>query len=35
VDEHIDLPPYSLPHLKLELQNYTTTSIGLVITKKN
>lgn len=33
VDEHIDLPPYSLPHLKLELQGYLTTSIGLIITK--
>lgn len=33
VDEHIDLPPFSLPHLKLELEGYQTTSIGLIITK--
>ncbi len=33
VDEHIDLPPYSLPHLKIELQGYLTTSIGVIITK--
>jgi hypothetical protein len=34
VDEHIDVPPYSSPHLKLELLGYPTTSIGLVITKR-
>ncbi len=34
VDEHIDLPPFGLPHLKLELQGYHTTSIGIVVTKK-
>jgi 2-polyprenyl-3-methyl-5-hydroxy-6-metoxy-1,4-benzoquinol methylase len=34
VDEHIDLPPYSIPHLKLELGGYCTTSIGIVVTKK-
>ncbi|TCM18680.1 hypothetical protein EDF56_104212 [Novosphingobium sp. PhB165] len=33
VDEHIDLPPFSAPHLKLELAGYSTTSIGLIITK--
>ena len=31
VDEHIDLPPYALPHLKLKVANYVTTSIGLII----
>ena len=34
VDEHIDLPPFSLPHLKLALEGHQTTSIGLIITKK-
>jgi hypothetical protein len=34
VDEHIDLPPYGATHLKLELQGYCTTSIGLIVTKK-
>jgi SAM-dependent methyltransferase len=34
VDEHIDLPPFSLPHLKLELEGYLTTSIGLIVTKR-
>jgi hypothetical protein len=33
-DEYIDLPPYThLPHLKLQLGNYVTTSIGLAIGK--
>ena len=30
VDEHIDLPPYALPHLKLRVADYVSTSIGLV-----
>ena len=34
VDEHIDLPPYALPHLKLRVANYVTTSIGLVVRKR-
>lgn len=34
VDEHIDLPPFSNPHLKIELAGYLTTSIGLIITKR-
>lgn len=34
VDEHIDLPPFSLPHLKLELEGFLTTSIGLIVTKR-
>ncbi len=34
VDTHIDAPPYSAsPHLKLQLGQYVTTSIGVVITK--
>ena len=33
VDQHIDLPPYALPHLKLALAEYVTTSFGLVIRK--
>jgi hypothetical protein len=33
VDEHIDLPPFSSPHLKLELMGFPTTSIGLIIRK--
>ncbi len=35
VDEHIDLPPFSLPHLKLKMEGFLTTSIGLIITKKS
>ncbi|MGD9879909.1 MAG: hypothetical protein AB7U95_07190 [Reyranella sp.] len=33
VDEYIDLPPYASPHLKLELDQYVTTSFGLVVRK--
>ncbi len=33
-DAYVDLPPWSTPHLKLELNAYVTTSIGLVIEKK-
>lgn len=33
VDEHIDLPPYALPHLKLDVFGYVVTSIGLVVVK--
>jgi SAM-dependent methyltransferase len=32
-DAYIDLPPYGMPHLKLEVASYVTTSIGLVIEK--
>jgi len=35
VDEHIDLPPYALPHLKLRVANYVTTSIGLAVRKRD
>ncbi|MDI1297483.1 MAG: class I SAM-dependent methyltransferase [bacterium] len=34
VDEHIDLPPYSSPHLKLFMGGQLTTSFGMIITKK-
>jgi SAM-dependent methyltransferase len=33
VDEVIDLPPYALPHLKLELLGITSTSVGIVVRK--
>jgi hypothetical protein len=32
-DAHIDLPPYGMPHLKLEVANHVTTSIGIVVEK--
>jgi SAM-dependent methyltransferase len=32
-DEHIDLPPFGSPHLKVAVRAYATTSIGLVIEK--
>jgi hypothetical protein len=36
-DNHIDLPPFGEPHLKLQLTldltNYVTTSIGIAIRK--
>jgi len=32
-DEHIDLPPYALPHLKLKVAGFVTTSIGIVVQK--
>jgi len=32
-DAFIDLPPYGMPHLKLEVASYVTTSIGLVVEK--
>ena len=34
MDEFIDLPPYSLPHLKLRAARYVLTSIGLVVRKR-
>lgn len=33
VDQHIDLPPYGMPHLKLEVAGYVTTSFGMIVTK--
>lgn len=34
IDEFIDLPPFALPHLKLQVASTTTTSIGLAVRKK-
>lgn len=34
LDAHVDLPPYALPHLKLDIEGTTSTSIGLVVRKK-
>lgn len=34
LDEVIDVPPYSHPHLKLLLGHFTVTSIGIVVRKK-
>jgi tetratricopeptide (TPR) repeat protein len=35
VDRYIDVPPYlEEPHLKLALEGYATTSIGLIVRKK-
>lgn len=34
MDDHIDFPPYSDSHLKLRIENYTSTSIGLSIRRK-
>lgn len=31
VDHHVDAPPYALPHLKLQLAGYVTTSAGIVV----
>ena len=28
---HVDTPPYGLPHLKLALSGYVTTSVGIVV----
>lgn len=33
VDEHIDVPPYSLPHIKLKVAEYSTTSFGMIVRK--
>lgn len=33
IDEIIDLPPYSTPHIKLNLKNFCCTSIGLMVQK--
>ncbi len=33
IDEVFDIPPYSVPHLKLELGKFVCTSIGLVVQK--
>jgi len=33
IDAFVDLPPFALPHLKLQVGKYVTTSIGLVVRK--
>ena len=34
-DNHVDIPPYSLnPHLRLQIDKYVATSIGLIVKKK-
>ncbi len=33
LDLCIDLPPFSLPHLKLQVCGFTTTSLGLIVRK--
>ncbi|WAC49435.1 class I SAM-dependent methyltransferase [Asticcacaulis sp. SL142] len=33
-DFHIDFPPFAPPHLKINLYQYVSTSIGLVVEKK-
>jgi hypothetical protein len=32
-DRHIDVPPWSEIHLKLQLEQYVTTSLGLIVKK--
>lgn len=34
-DQHIDLPPYGLPHLKLQIAEYVTTSFGMIVKKRD
>jgi SAM-dependent methyltransferase len=34
VDEHIDVPPYGLPHLKLMVAKMAVTSVGIVVRKR-
>jgi hypothetical protein len=34
MDMHVDFPPYGLPHLKLHMAGYVTTSMGVVVQKK-
>ena len=31
LDEHVDHPPYGLPHLKLRFGDFTITSLGLIV----
>ena len=33
IDAYVDLPPFATPHLKLQVDRYVTTSIGLVVQK--
>ncbi len=34
LDQHIDAPPYAMPHLRLELLQHTCTSIGVIIRRR-
>ncbi|MET0184974.1 MAG: hypothetical protein ABW210_05910 [Achromobacter sp.] len=34
IDGYVDLPPYRGPHLKLAVEGYACTSVGLVITRR-
>jgi hypothetical protein len=34
LDEHIDLPPYAAPQLKLQIEQYVCTSLGIVVRKR-
>ncbi len=34
MDTHVDVPPYGLPHVKLQFFEYVTTSLGIVVQKK-
>jgi hypothetical protein len=31
LDEHVDFPPYGLPHIKVRFEDFTITSLGLVV----
>jgi hypothetical protein len=33
IDAHVDAPPYALPHLKLEIGRYVSSSLGIVVQK--
>jgi 2-polyprenyl-3-methyl-5-hydroxy-6-metoxy-1,4-benzoquinol methylase len=35
IDRHIDLPPYSLPHVKLSIFGFACTSIGIIVRKSD
>jgi hypothetical protein len=35
IDRYIDLPPYSLPHVKLSIFGFACTSIGLIVRKSD
>lgn len=34
LDQHIDVPPYGEPHLKLAVAGFVTTSIGLIVKRE-
>lgn len=33
IDQYVDVPPFSLPHLKLQVSGFTTTSLGIIVRK--